>query len=81
MVFNVCIGVLWGASFNLPTTMSPYHLDGIENERMGIMSKKMHEKKKRELGSTPAESDHPMIKEMRRRVLDAWVEASDLGLV
>ena len=72
-------------SFSSPAApiskLSPYHLDGIENERMGIMSKKMHEKKKRELWSTPAESDHPMIKEMRRRVLDAWVEASDLGLV
>ena len=69
-------GVSIGAGFNLPTTLSPYQLK--EQELIG---KKSFEKKRQELGSPPSETDHPMVTEMRRRVLDAFVEAAELKLI
>ena len=78
---RVLSGAFWGAMFNLPTTLSPHEL-GEDQGTMGVLGKKLYQKKKAELGSPPDPSkDHPMITEMRRRVLDAIVEVANLGLI
>lgn len=76
---RVLCGAFWGATFNLATTLSPHELK--EQDTMGVLGKKIYEKKKTELGSPPSKNDHPMITEMRRRVLDSFMEMADLGFI
>ena len=77
---RVLCGVFIGAMGNLPASLSPHELG--DQGTMGVLGKKLYQKKKAELGSPPDPSkDHPMITEMRRRVLDAFVEVADLGLI
>ena len=74
---RVFLGAFLGCFCVMGNVLSPYPY-----EFEGFSSfKQMKLKRERELSSPNKEDDHPMIKEIRRRMLETLLELSDLNLI
>ncbi len=60
--------------------LSPYPFDMSQIKGLKLFSY-IKEKQTRELISDPQEDDHPMIIEIRRRVVDAYLELAELNIM
>ena len=60
-----------------PNVLSPYPL-----EMRGFTAfKRMKEKRKHEITGDPQDDDHPMITEIRRRLVDMVKECAELNII